>query len=1469
MSKRTNKYQLLYFEQDDVTDSATELQRWETLDAQMFALFNVIGNGIREGWEITSSDGLDISISPGQGHVGFVSVKSESSSTISNLLPNSDHYIYAEITEDSYWNQTVAFSAYLTAFSDNENVLYLGSITTDATSVSDIDSSGRSYLGFTDIIDEAVKTHRHIGGENNPDPIDLSSEVQGVLNQNNIPSLDASKILTGELDEERIPEIDHINGLYNNGSLTHNQIDSFIDVLDMQNNKTMGEVSTVNLLQLTLALKHAYPDIDEYLVNQISFIPGISPDDYVDMENTSADVDYRTYQDGGTHTITMSPGLGLNAYTQIWDSKDDFEGSEQNNVFVNSDLICLSTNSLKVTLDDFNELDDWEVFTENLSTTSSANLQLDDTNSVGSENSNSAKLSISINENDMSLVLRKTFDSQDWSSFNYLTFYIKTDSVEHGDWIFYLSDSENGVQNSYRVILDRNTPTINVDTLENGWQEIVVDLRVFFRASINEIALYTSTLIGWDNSKGFDLNIDSFSLSTSSVYEDNGYIRFIYENGFPTNFWRLRWDTIFPSDSDSIGVGFQVRFRLANTSGGLSVAEWSDYYTLSGQEINVLDELYKYIEIECYFESSDNNKRSVCLKKFYLDFYVNENDSKFSFASQEDWESGSLFNIDSSSSPGEIKISGIDDIGNYYFASEGYVGQLSSSLEEKFSFNGSSLPKSTNQHVNDISSSLGYISGISRGDNGSLWLADTDNDRILKVDKYGNLIIGFYGSFIDVPDDPYGIEENGPGSNEEEILESSVSTETADSSNVNNENVSVLLNVIHSIYNNNSGELYIIYDDYLENIYDTQSNLNKDKIYLKVGSHRFNLSESYFELLGISEEKYDIWGDFSGAEIDGVDLSKFINQFSFNSHVLKVTILGADKTALDETLVSGNPSLSISYPFQNYKTSDSSIKIIFSLRNVILGSSDGEYGIKLYLDSDAPITIYEDNYEFTGLLSGSHLLNFTLVDSDGIEVTNSEASSSLNFNILSSYSDPYLSIQNPKPNQIYSSNSLKVDFLSENFPIIPTGQHLQYQIDSEFPVDHYSSGPIVLEDLEPGNHTIRLFFVDQDGEYLSYTYGDISSSFIIGLNPNSTMTLYSEGKGIYSKSGNPSSRSRVMVDISNIYFRNIYSPIDIQMIANDQSGLSNGNVSLLVSKLRSKSWLGGSANEESATELATRLENIARAAAGEDLLQTNQDLSEKSNIQLIFGTNYLDGHSVVQLDSLGETFFSNNAARFANNKEQAKMILGSAEKIGPSELLIADSIRKRAIITYTNLESEKSIIEWQYDSDRYIPDFHIVPQEERVIDIFDDSISESSVYIRRGTTIVWRNSSSSPITIYSGSTNYDLFQQDPDLNLYGNNFTSSVINPGDSYSFNFITGGEFDWFTYPDILTGEIVVTNQRISSRDLYYLLESDGLESPFTSRLIKVDSWGNLLFSFGEGLIVKPRDVRPMLNGNVLLST
>jgi hypothetical protein len=263
-------------------------------------------------------------------------------------------------------------------------------------------------------------------------------------------------------------------------------------------------------------------------------------------------------------------------------------------------------------------------------------------------------------------------------------------------------------------------------------------------------------------------------------------------------------------------------------------------------------------------------------------------------------------------------------------------------------------------------------------------------------------------------------------------------------------------------------------------------------------------------------------------------------------------------------------------------------------------------------------------------------------------------------------------------------------------------------------------------------------------------------------------------------------------------------------------------------------------------------------------------LSSIPTAELIYGTKYLDGHSVVQLNLSGDTIFSNNAAIFAKTKEDAKILLGSAEKLGESEILIGDSVNKRAIITYTDLVTQKSQIEWEYNSeDKYIPDFHIILQDNVTISVGNDSIDESSVFIRQGTTVIWVNNSASPISVYSGTTSYDEFSLDPDLTLYGDEFQSGVLQPGERYSFKFVSVGETGFFIYPGILTGKITVTRNRISSRDEFLILESDGLESPFSSRVIRVDCYGNVRWEFGNSYLVRPRDCRPLLSSGVIIST
>jgi len=1331
MSKRTNKYGMTYFEQDDITSASYEMQRWETLDAQLNALFSIMGNGVLSGWSIEpiQDGGLACSIFPGSGHVGFVAVQSTSTKTL-NLNPSSTNYIYAQLTTDSYWTKSVSFVSFLDQLSlEVDKNLYLGSVITDANEILSVDTSGRTELGFLAIINAEVAKHKHNGAVGNPDPIDLSKDVQGVLNQNNLPDLDASLIQSGTIDINRLPQIDHISQLTNNGILTHAQLDSYIETLSLEDQSLMGEVSTVNLLQLILALKHVYPDIDEFLVNEIAFIPGVSPNDYIDTVNTTAIVDTRTYAEGGQHTITGVPTEHFKSYTKKWDKNADFNDQNLYNTIVIGDSVVLNTSANELSIDEFNNISQWSTSTHDLSSIGSS-FQLDNTNYVSAPSS--AKLTIGTESVEVQLLLKKTFGAQDWSGYDFLHFYLYTTNVRHGDLFFYISDSVRGIQKSNIKVLSRNQLTINEDTLINGWQEVVVDLRPFVKTKIDTMGFYVSTKDGWDTSKGFDLNIDSFRLTAGNIYNTDGFIRLIYGNSIYKNFSTLRWDALYPSDDLSDGVDLRARTRVANDLIDLSTSTWSSYFSVSGSEIELPTEsLYKYIEIEMYFTASTSLKRSVTLNSLYLDHYIVDVENSFEFATQEDWESGTLFNTDTDSNPGSISIKSYEDFGDVTYGSSGKLSVLDNLLNVKYDISGSMLPVSVYQAINSMQSGFGMITGVARGADGHIWLSDIDNDRVVEIDRNGYMIRGFYGSYLK---DPLTTDyEKGILSTKQYV------------------------NVLNAVLNPNTNILYVVLDKILVSINDSPY------MYLKAGSQRIDLST--------------------------------VEKTIVNDNIVAYSIEGADATLLGAISNDQLPVISIVNPCAN-SIETNSVTIKFLTQNY-----DMTYGVQATIDSEPSTVIYDSYITYSGLSNGTHTVSFVLRDSMGALLTSDGSTATVSFAVLSNYQLPHIKITNPLPNQIYSSNVANVDFAVINFPILSNGQHLMYQVDSQVPEDHYSSDPIVLNDLDAGIHNVTIWMVDEKGGPLVYDFSSVNVDFIVGANYSSLIKLYSSNGIDLQKITKID-----VVDIANIKYIPLYAPIDIQFLLPDSY---RSEPTILISKL--------------------------------------------------------DLNKTIELDMNGVNLMENNLATFATSKEQAKNILGSSEKIGKNELLIADSINKRAIV----VNAETNEIIWEYESDRYVVDFHLNKQDERSISVYDGSVSSGLTYLKQGMELIWKNESSIPVSIYSGYTTYDLFNLNPNLNLYGNIFKSQVLQTGESYSFKFNNEGEYSWFVYPSIITGEIKVTERRLSVQDEYYILESDGLDSPFSSRLIKVDSWGHVVFEWGSGFLVKPRDVRIMLNNKVIIST
>lgn len=1428
MPKQTQYYKIGYFAEGEFLDAATESNRFETIDSQIYGLFSVIGNGVLEGWLLTESpDGpLDVVIGPGRGVISYVYASSARSETLTNLVPESVNYIYATMTDKTYWDQSVTFQAFLSGGYRISSV-FLGTVTTGETEILSIDIANRENIGLVNSIQEAIALHRHTGGEGQPDPVNLNSEVQGVIKQQNLPELDASIITTGVLEESRIPTLDHDKDLTNKGTLTHSQLDSFVEQLSHQHADLMGETALVNLLQLILALKSEYPGIDDYLLNELAYIPGISPDAMVDFENTTANVDTVN------HVIEGVPVADSYLLTKTWNSNEEFsdeDNVELNNVIVDGDKIRLNTTETKTYIDDFENISDWNTSVVDL-VTGERFLVLDGSTRI--KGLYSGKLNLNMDSSSLinvAFLMEKTFNAQDWSVYNRIVFYIKTAYTDHGNLYFYLNDEKKGIQDSYRLVLEAGAPTINRDSLMQGWREVSVDISEFDRDSVISAGFYMSSDTGWEPSAPFELNVDEMFLTTGNMFVDYGTARFIYTNNTsnptPTKFHHIRWDAL----NDA---GITARYRLADTkeefSSEINPPTWYQY--ILGTDISNPVSLKPWIQIEIKMSSQQSGVASPELNRLHLDYYSYSSEANFTFDTQDEWTSGTLVNLDTWTNDGWISISNTSEVGNITYSQDKKVFKANSQVQNIIEIAGSSLPKSTKQTLYKLPATFGQLSGVTTGEHNSLWLADTDNDRVVQIDSSGNLLKGFYGSFLKAPNDPYGIEEQGPGSNKEETL---VDEEEEESSSSGLSRVEPL----HAIYNPLTGLLSVVFNQKIEYVFGQNTRIDPNTMYIGAKSHRvFFDQNTNISLWGLDETKTLQWSTQAS--------NPFINQFSFSSHILTLQLTQADMATLASIVDFERPSLTISSPKCNEELNNSSVSFSFDVSNFELGDLN-RIRYRIDYETEYHYSLAE-TFSVSGLSDGLHQIEASLVDMSGDPLPYNEATlqSSFIVDTQNQITSPVISIISPTANQIISTPSVTISFVA-SYPILNNGSHIRYTIDNEVSSEHRSEDEIQTVPLTPGEHTLTMWLADENGDIYEGEYSTAITKFFIGVNSDVNMRLYLDKDAVRNQEADEDTgckESHIDIDVGNIYISNIYAPIDIQFIPSETSKINpSGGPSILVSKMRAPSstyYLGNTI--------------------------------DSTNPKSIFGSPYLDGHSVVQLDMAGNLLFSNNAARFASSLEEVKSTLGSAEKVSENELLIADADRNRAIITSTNLDTGKTFISWQYSSDRAVSDFHFLSTTETIITVGNGTISPETISVREGTSVIWKNESNVSIQILSGKITPEQFLTDPDLTLYGDEFSSGNINVGQEYSFKFENLGSYYWFSYDgqSIQTGLVHVSRGRISTTDEYLVVENDASSSLFGSRVIKINAWGDVVWSFGEDWLHKPKDARGAPDGSILIST
>ena len=437
----TPNYNLAYFDFRDRLDTTLnvekEINRFLTIDRQLWGIYNVFGNGVISGWDVfannfTRTNGLSVSISTGSGIIRYMAGETTFPSIVNFLPTNSIVYIYATIQEATARNRRVSFFYSPTLLTDLS--VLLATVATNQNSIVNIDTTNRQNIGFINIIKEQIDSHRHRG---TPSKINLENEVKGQLPSARIEGLDASKIISGKISKDRIPILDH-NNLENIGQLSHAALDTFVDTLSQDNKPLLGEIASSNLIRQFLFLKQLYSEADRELLNTILFIPSVT-NDIIDYENSTTYI--------GEGCISGRLNQAKQIVSIKWDSTSDFNDYHDSGgvVINNGEIILDREDGGSLSLDNFENANQSN---ENIASYKKEVQILEDNFKVLSESSDlfvlngffSGKFS---SKRSYRALFVKEFDSeQNWEDYNKLIFNIKTISNTHGPVYFYFVNKD-------------------------------------------------------------------------------------------------------------------------------------------------------------------------------------------------------------------------------------------------------------------------------------------------------------------------------------------------------------------------------------------------------------------------------------------------------------------------------------------------------------------------------------------------------------------------------------------------------------------------------------------------------------------------------------------------------------------------------------------------------------------------------------------------------------------------------------------------------------------------------------------------------------------------------------------------------------------------------------------------------------------------------------------------------------------
>ena len=741
---QTRYYDLAFFDFGDKLSTPVsvqkEIDRFVVIDKQIYGMYKIFGNGVIDGFTVRDAgfqeaNGITVSISEGIGVVNYLASVTEEPGFVYGLPPNSIVDIYATISGATYLDRTVNF-----VYSDSplEEAIRLATVSTGGNNILFIDNTTRDLIGFEQIIQDAINLHKHRG---TPSKIDLANETKNQLSGARLEGIDASKVVSGRFDIDRIPLVDH-NDLENNGLLTHAALDSFIKTFSQNNKELLGEIASVNLLKSIVFWKYKYSNADEFFINELTLIPGISPNSFIDFNNSTANISLEE------HCISGIPAKSGIFSSVLWNDTFSFNTATfQNNVIIQDDTVSIDRSSSSTDLiANFTGGNPFETETLVVDNNQQASTTVSDGDFIGQMGGGGT----------LNYFYRYNFaEGKNWDgTYDELVIKVRTTETIHEPVYMYLVNGSNlnngdvssqtGVYGSLEVgnINGKRVPTASWQILAQDENMSSLTEKVF---DISDLGLTDVTQITIFTEDSFTFEVDDIEVRRTNMFSESGTIKFQYQTEANVIFHSVFYDIDTPS-----GTTASVRMKIASTSDLLSQASWSlpvnsgDVVSLSGTAT----------ELEVVMTSNTERTLSPVLSNLELRLLIDADYTGFVIDTESEWSGGDSSNltINDSEETGKsiLNISSPINVGGRYFAKSGSVSEINDEDVGVYGFSGNLMPVSPSQARDwNSSSSRGFsvVSSVIRLFDNSFLISDLNNNRVVQVDSDGSLIKGFGSTY--------------------------------------------------------------------------------------------------------------------------------------------------------------------------------------------------------------------------------------------------------------------------------------------------------------------------------------------------------------------------------------------------------------------------------------------------------------------------------------------------------------------------------------------------------------------------------------------------------------------------------------------------------------------------------------------------------------------------------------------------